>query len=167
MFVYAQLNVKTVLFQIFQTIQFSINTWFSSIWLIDRALSGATIPGQIGFGSNGNEEVLRIPQSSSITGNSPSDCLVSYPGHSLEESLQRCSWCILQPQPTGPLNNWRGLLSLGFQWKTLNYRWYKKLSIILLLIIIIFTNSSARAGNDTRSISKRSLPGLNSEFSFS
>ena len=29
-------------------------------------------------GSNGNEEVLRIPQSSSITGTSPSDCLVSY-----------------------------------------------------------------------------------------
>ena len=28
------------------------------------------------------EGVLRIPQSSSITGTSPSDCLVSYPGHS-------------------------------------------------------------------------------------
>ena len=32
---------------------------------------------------NGNEGVLRIPQSSSITGTSPLDCLVSYPGHSL------------------------------------------------------------------------------------
>ena len=32
--------------------------------------------------SNGNEGVLRIPQSSSKTGTSPSDCLVSYPGHS-------------------------------------------------------------------------------------
>ena len=31
----------------------------------------------------------------------------------------------------------------------------------------IFTNPSARAGYDTRSISKRSLTGLNSEFSFS
>ena len=30
--------------------------------------------------------VLRIPQSSSITGNLQSDCLVSYPGHSLGES---------------------------------------------------------------------------------
>ena len=29
------------------------------------------------------EEVLRIPQISSITGTSPADCLVSYPGHSL------------------------------------------------------------------------------------
>ena len=32
---------------------------------------------------------------------------------------------------------------------------------------IIFTNPSARAGNETRSIYKRSLTGLNSEFSFS
>ena len=46
-------------------------------------LSGATTPGQSGPGSNGNEGVLRIPQSHSITGTSPSDCLVSYPGHSL------------------------------------------------------------------------------------
>ena len=47
------------------------------------ALSGATTPGQSGPGSDGNEGVLRIPQSSSIAGTSPSDCLVSYPGHSL------------------------------------------------------------------------------------
>ena len=32
---------------------------------------------------------------------------------------------------------------------------------------IIFTNPSARAGYDTRSIFKQSLTGLNSEFSFS
>ena len=37
-----------------------------------------------GPGSDGNVGVLRIPQSSSIAGTSPSDCLVSYPGHSLE-----------------------------------------------------------------------------------
>ena len=40
-------------------------------------LSGVTTPGQRGPGSNGNEGVLHIPQSSSITGASPSDCLVS------------------------------------------------------------------------------------------
>ena len=34
-------------------------------------------------------------------------------------------------------------------------------------IKIIFTNPSARAGYETRSIFKRSLTGLNSEFSFS
>ena len=36
------LNVKTVLFQV---IQFSISTQFSSIWPIDRSLSGATTLG--------------------------------------------------------------------------------------------------------------------------
>ena len=60
--------------------------------------------GQSGPGSNGNEGVLRIPQSSSTAGISPSDCSVSYPGHSLGGGcltpLQRCSQCILQPQPT-------------------------------------------------------------------
>ena len=45
-------------------------------------LSGAITPGQSGPGSHGNKGVLRIPQSFSITGTSPSDCLVSYPGHS-------------------------------------------------------------------------------------
>ena len=48
-----------------------------------KTLSGATTPSQNGPGSDGNEEVLRISQSSSITGISPSDFLVSYPGHSL------------------------------------------------------------------------------------
>ena len=35
------------------------------------------------------------------------------------------------------------------------------------LLYTLFTNPSARAGYDTRSIFKRSLTGLNSEFSFS
>ena len=66
-----------------------------------------TVPSLSGPGSNRNEGVLRIPQSSSITGTSPSDCLVSYPGHSLIGGggcltpLQGSSRCILQPQPTG------------------------------------------------------------------
>ena len=38
----------------------------SSIWL--SSLSGVTTPGQSGAGSDGNEGVLHIPQSSSITG---------------------------------------------------------------------------------------------------
>ena len=41
---------------------------------------------QIGFGSDGNERLLHILQSSSITATSLSDYLVSYPVHSLEES---------------------------------------------------------------------------------
>ena len=42
-----------------------------------------TIPSQSGPGSDGNKGVLHIPQSSSITGTSPLDCLVSYSGHSM------------------------------------------------------------------------------------
>ena len=38
---------------------------------------------QDGPGSDGNEGVLYFPQSSSITGATPSDCLMSYTGHSL------------------------------------------------------------------------------------
>ena len=53
---------------------------------MDRTLSSATTPGQSGPGSNGNEGVFRIPQSFSITGASPSDYVVSYPGQSLGES---------------------------------------------------------------------------------
>ena len=53
-------------------------------------LSGATTPGQSGPGSDGNEGVLCIPQSSSIAGTSSSDCLVSYPGHLLGGVLPLC-----------------------------------------------------------------------------
>ena len=71
---------------LFQTIQFSISVQFSCIWPIDRSLSGATILGQSGPGSDGNEGVLHIPQGFSITGVSPLDCLGSYPGHLLAGS---------------------------------------------------------------------------------
>ena len=52
----------------------------------DWTLSGPTTPDQSGPGSNSNEEVLHIPQSSIITVASPSDCLASYPEYSLGES---------------------------------------------------------------------------------
>ena len=58
----------------------------SSIQAIDRTLSGAITLGQNGPGSDGNEGVLYILQSSKIAGASPSDCLMSYPGHLLRES---------------------------------------------------------------------------------
>ena len=95
-FVYTQLNVKTVLYYTiqfsvstvtFQTIQFSISLQFNSIQPIDRALSGATSPGQSGPVINSNEGVFSILQSPSITGISPLDCLVSYPGNSLGGDL--------------------------------------------------------------------------------
>ena len=50
----------------FQSIQFSISAQFSSIWPIDRTLSGATTLGQSGPGSDSNEGVLCFSQSSSI-----------------------------------------------------------------------------------------------------
>ena len=52
-----------------------------SIWLIDRTLSGSTTPRQSEPESDDNEGVHHILQSSSIIGNLPSDCLVSYLGH--------------------------------------------------------------------------------------
>ena len=55
----------------------------SSVEPIDRILSGAITLAQSGPGSNGNEEVFHIPQSSIITGTSPSDCFVLYSGYSL------------------------------------------------------------------------------------
>ena len=51
---------------------------------IDRTLPGAATPDQSEPGSDGNEEVSRIPQSSIIKA-SLSNCLVSYAGHLLEE----------------------------------------------------------------------------------
>ena len=82
------MNVKTILFQtiqfrvitvsmsktvLFQIIQFSISTQFSSVRLIDWALSA----GKRGPGNGDNQRVLRIPQSFSITEASSSDGLVS------------------------------------------------------------------------------------------
>ena len=69
---------------------------FSSIQPIDRALSGAILPGQSGSRSNDNEGVLHIHQSPSITGISLSDCIVSYPGHLLGGALT----------PSTALANW-------------------------------------------------------------
>ena len=105
------LNVKTVCTEfhcqksvLFQTIQLSISSHFSSIWPINRTLSGATTPSQSELGSDGNKRVVCIPQSSSIIGTSQSDCLVSYPGHSLEAGAEKLSvysttsanWAILE-----------------------------------------------------------------------
>ena len=42
-----------------------------------------------------------------------------------------------------------------------------KVYLDVLKSVVLFTNPSARAGYDTRSIFKRSLTGLNLEFSFS
>ena len=51
---------------------------------MDMTISGLATLGHSRSGSKGNEWVLRIPQSSSITGASASYFFVSYLGHSLE-----------------------------------------------------------------------------------
>ena len=61
----------------------------SSIWPIHWTLTGITTPGQSGYGSNGNEEVLHITQSSSRKV-SLADSSESYPGHMLGGSLRLC-----------------------------------------------------------------------------
>ena len=49
----------------------------TSIWSVDRTLTHAIIPGQIGPGDDGSERVLHIPQKPSITEASKSVFLVS------------------------------------------------------------------------------------------
>ena len=51
---------------------------FVCLGFIDRTRSDTTTPGLSGHGSDSNEGVFSISQSSSITGTSPSDYLVSY-----------------------------------------------------------------------------------------
>ena len=53
---------------------------------MDRTLASASTPGKSKLGSDDNEGVLLISQSSSITEPSPSDYLVSYPGNSFGDS---------------------------------------------------------------------------------
>ena len=49
-------------------------------------LSSATTLGQRGPRRDGNEQILHIPLNSSITEASLSNCLMSYPEHSLGDS---------------------------------------------------------------------------------
>ena len=81
----------------------------SSVWHIDRDLSGTTTPGHIEPVSNSNEEVHILH--STRTRASLLDCLVLYIktliGWGLF-TLLRYSLCILQHQPTGPQDTTRG-----------------------------------------------------------
>ena len=105
---------------------------------MNKTLSGATIPSLSGPGSGGNEGVLRIPQSSSITGISPSDCLVPYPGHSLWVGGSYFSAEMQLGKPTGQFLAWwikvpdwncRLKVSIHFngqKWKTCQLRFTSK-----------------------------------------
>ena len=76
------------------------------IWPIDRTLTGATTLGQRGPGNDGNEGVLCIPQSSSITAEIQSVYSTAPANWTIQDTcwgsinpLQRCNRCILLPQP--------------------------------------------------------------------
>ena len=133
-FIYTQFNVKSVLFQ---TIQFRINTLFCYIWPIDMTLTRATTPGQSGPGSDGNEQVLRILQSSSITGASPSDCYIQDSRWGSLTPLQRCN------QLTGPANVWwifgRYLVQISFYHRFTNFS-KPAFTVRFKIIRIIFSN---------------------------
>ena len=76
-----------------------------------------------------------------------------------------CLFCVIRRSLD---SLWLSCTYLGeiFIWMTNSSKFFT-IQAILNFFIILFTNPSARAGYDTRSISKRSLTGLNSEFSFS
>ena len=92
-FVCTQLNDKTIQFQ---AIHFSLSHLFalSSIWHIDRTLLSATLTGQSVPGSDGNEGILCISHSSSIT-----EYLVPYPRHLLDEFYPSAGMQLLYSTP--------------------------------------------------------------------
>ena len=133
-FVHTQLNVKTVLFQ---AIQFSVSTQISYIWPINRTLSGTTTPDQNGPESGGNERVLRIPQSSSITGTSTSDCLASYLGHSLgAELFPLCSDVVDEFYSPSRLDNFCKNFSISNWIRLKNGALYTLAEIAIKLILL-------------------------------
>ena len=107
----------------------------SSVWPIDRTLSGATILSQSGLGSNGNERVLCIFQSSSITGASPSNRLMSYQGHSLKWGLPLCRDAVgvfYSPNQLGWYSDWNMIVT------TIKMRilvWIYQCIVIIILYI--------------------------------
>ena len=94
-------NTLTPPTAIYYTIRlYAVSTSNSFFLHIYSTLSGATTPGHSGLWSDGNIGTLPIPQSFNITGASPSDCLLSYPGHSLRQSnpsseMQSVDWATL------------------------------------------------------------------------
>ena len=102
----------------------------TSIRPINRTLSDATTPGKSGPGSNGNERVLCISQSSSITEASLSDYLMSYLGHLLGESYPSAG---MQPvYSTAPANWTKKFWSSPRLHKKDSYKLFEKVSLIFL-----------------------------------
>ena len=88
------------------------------------ALSGATMPGLSGPEGDGNKGVLRIPPSSSITGTSLSDCLVSYQDTSWGGVLPLCRVAVGVFYSPSQLNNY-------WQWYCYNFLMNKTIHLCL------------------------------------
>ena len=71
-------------------VQFKCKYGLAKTFLFQAIQFSISMPGQSEPGSDGKKGVLCIPQSSSITGTSTPDCLVSYPGHSLGGVVPLC-----------------------------------------------------------------------------
>ena len=130
----------------------------SLIWPIYRTLSGVSTLGHSETGSNGNEGVLRIPQSSRAEG-SLSDGLILYSGHLLLNtptvSTASANWAL-------PL--WVRV-DLGVM-TSIPVLFYWSRNILWLCGRYSCSVSLGRNSLAEPSLS-RSTTGLNSEFSFS
>ena len=114
-------------------------------------LSGSTTPGQSGTGKDDNEEVLFIPQSSSITGTSPSDCFVLYPGHSLVGVLHLCRGAVGVFSSPSRLGNWLFVFFKSYtdERATLFNSWYY---VLLVRPCRVDTFKAARCFKEFRSV---------------
>ena len=88
----------------------------SFIWPINRTLSSVTTVCQSRPGCNGNEGVLRTPQSSSIIVASPSDCLASKPSAEMQSvySAPSTDWAAVIWNICIQRLLWKGVVS--FDW---------------------------------------------------
>ena len=98
----------------------------SSIWPIHRNLSVATTAGQNGPESDGIKGVLYISESSSITGVSPSEFLVSYPW----DSLGGGSYHTAEMQSVYPPTSWLGSITIKSIEKCKKSKWESIFEII-------------------------------------
>ena len=137
----------------------------SSIWPIDRTLSGAICPGQSGAGSD--ERVLHIPPKAPAL-------LEPYDQFSVisrrffgRGRMQSCSWCILQP-PAIWAKTMHNLLSYNFV-KTNVCSFFK--SSLIHWIFPIFTHLRWKILTFPKSTSMKwnassTLQGLNADYRF-
>ena len=96
---------------LFQTIQFSISTQFSSLWPIESTLSGASTPGQSGPGCDWNKGVLCMPGSLTFR-------LVSV----ISRTLVREVLLLCRDAVSGPTAVWHSIHAIH------NYHWSKHIN---------------------------------------